>query len=66
MAVALELDPDDPAVVRQPGENVHELALEREDAAVEGDERRALGVAVLLVPDGEGTPSICSWGMSLT
>ena len=53
VAVALELDPDDPAALRQPGENVAEAALEREDAAVEGDERRAVGVAVLLVPDGD-------------
>ena len=53
VAVALELDPDDPAALRQPREDVAEAALERDDAAVEGDERRAVGVAVLLVPDGD-------------
>ena len=53
VAVALELDPDDPAALRQPRQDVAEAALEREDAAVEGDERRAVGVAVLLVPDGD-------------
>ena len=37
----------------EPREDVAEAAVEREDAAVEGDERRAVGVAVLLVPDGD-------------
>lgn len=53
VAVALELHPDDPMALRQPRENVAEAALERDDAAVEGDKRRAVGVAVLLVPDGD-------------
>ena len=35
------------------GRTSPKLPLEREDAAVEGDERRAVGVAVLLVPDGD-------------
>ncbi len=51
VTVALELDPDDPAAGRQPREDVDEAALEREDAAVQRNERRAAGVAVLLVPD---------------
>ena len=50
--MALELDADHPAAVRQPREDIAEAGRERDDAAVEGDERRALGVAVLLVPDG--------------
>jgi hypothetical protein len=51
VAVALELYPDDPTALRQPRENVAEAPLERDDAAVESNERLAVGVAVLLVPD---------------
>lgn len=51
--MALELDADHPASLRQPREHVTEAGIERDDAAVQGDERRALGVAVLLEPDGD-------------
>ena len=63
VAVALELDADDPTALRQPREDVAEAALEGDDAAMERDERRAVGVAVLLVPDGDAVD--LSWGMSL-
>src|ERR1700687_5666655 len=52
MAVALELDPDHPAVLREPRQHGAEAAFEGEDSAMEGDERRPVGVAVLLVPHG--------------
>ena len=51
VAVALKLDPDHPAAVRQPWEHVAEAAIEGDDPTVKGDERRPVGVAVLLVPD---------------
>ena len=53
VAVALELDADHPAALGEPGQDVVEAAVEREDAAVQGDERRPARVAVLLVPDGD-------------
>jgi hypothetical protein len=53
VAVALELDADHPAALGEPGEDVAETALEGDDAAVQGDQRRSCGVVVLLVPDGD-------------
>src|SRR4051794_22377789 len=52
MAVALELDPDHMAAFREPRQHVAEAPLEGHNPTVEGDERRPVGVAVLLVPDG--------------
>jgi hypothetical protein len=51
VAVALELDADHPAALGEPGKDVAEAALEGDDAAVQANERRSRGVAVLLVPD---------------
>jgi hypothetical protein len=53
MAVALELDPDHPAVLSEPRQHVAEAAVEGEDPAMQGYERRPVGVAVLLVPHGD-------------
>ena len=53
VAVALELDADHSAALGQPREDVAEAAAKGENAAVDGDERRSCGVAVLLVPDGD-------------
>src|SRR5207344_1096158 len=53
VAVALELDADHPAALSEPRQYVAEAAAERDDAAVQGDERRSCGIAVLLVPDGD-------------
>src|SRR5205807_3082729 len=53
VAVALELDADHPAAVREPGKDVAEAALEGENAAVQGDQRRSRRIPVLLVPNGD-------------
>ena len=51
VAVTLQLDADHSAALGEPGKDVAEAAAEGHDAAVEGNERRSCGVAVLLVPD---------------
>ena len=53
VAVALELDADHPAALGEPREDVVEAAVERHDAAVQGDQRWPGRVAELLVPDGD-------------
>jgi hypothetical protein len=53
VAVALELDADHPAALAEPGKDVAEAAAEGDDAAMQGDERGPVGVAELLVPDGD-------------
>ena len=50
--MALKLDPNHPAALREPLQDVAEAAVEGEDPTVERDEGRPVGVAVLLVPDG--------------
>ena len=52
VAVALELNADHSTTLGQPRQHVAEAALEGDDAAMQGDERRSCGVATLLVPDG--------------
>lgn len=59
--MALQLDADNPGAPPEPGEDGAEAPLEPEDPTVQGDERRPVGVAVPLEP--EGMPSISSWAM---
>jgi hypothetical protein len=59
VAVALKLDPDHPAVLREPRQDVAEGSLEGEDPTVERDERGPFGVAVCSSYQ-MGTPSISS------
>jgi hypothetical protein len=49
--MSLELDADHPSALLQPREDVGEAALGRDRPAVEGDKRRPVRVAVLLVPE---------------
>jgi hypothetical protein len=51
VAVALKLDADDPAALGEPREYLAEASVERQHPAVEGDERRAVEVPVLLIPE---------------
>lgn len=51
--VSLQFHTEHPPTVGEPGEDVAEAALEREDATVQGHERRSVYVPVLLVPDGD-------------
>ena len=62
VAVALKLDPDHPAALREPRQHVAEAAVEGKDPTVEGDERRPVGVAVLLVPDGNAVDLLVRHG----
>ena len=62
VAVALKLDPDYPAALREPWQHVAEAAVEGKDPTVEGDERRPVGVAVLLVPDGNAVDLLVRHG----
>ena len=52
VAVALKLDTDHPAALCEPRQHIAEGPVEGDEPTVEGDERRPVGVAVLLVPDG--------------
>jgi hypothetical protein len=64
VAVALELDADHPAALAEPGEHVAEAAVERENPAVQGDERRSCRVAALLVPDGDAVDLLVGHAIS--